>query len=137
MDLARALDRSCGGAVGPADRGDRAYLHRCRRSTAVVGAAAVALSLDLGAAVPVAPASAGQMDADGPAAGDRRGDRAARVRRRTEPAADARRPSTLFFCHCDGLSWRAGAYPPGREISHRLLCGAVVRRHGWRPGRLV
>src|ERR1700681_1163615 len=30
------------------------------------------------------------------------------------------------------MPWRTGAYPPGREISHRLLCRAVVRRHGRR-----
>ena len=38
----------------------------------------------------------------------------------------------LFLCHCDGLPWRTGAHPPGREISHRLLCRAVIRRHGRR-----
>jgi hypothetical protein len=46
------------GAVGPADRGDRAYFHRRGRRAAVVGAAAVALSPDLGAGVPVASAAA-------------------------------------------------------------------------------
>ena len=69
------------------------------------------------------------------AAGDRRRDRPARGRRRTEPAADARRPSALFLRHRDGLPWRTGAHPPGGEISHRLLCRAVVRRHGRRPVR--
>ena len=68
--LARALDISRRGAVGPADRGDRAYLHRRRRGAAAVGAAAVALSVDLGAGVPVAPAAAAQMDAAAAAAGD-------------------------------------------------------------------
>ena len=64
--LARALDLSRRGAVGSADRGDRAYLHRRRRrAAAAVGAAAVALSADLGAGVPVAAAAAAQMDAAG------------------------------------------------------------------------
>ena len=71
LDAARALDFSRRGAVGPADRGDRAYLHRRRRGAAAVGAAAVAVSPDLGAGVPVAPAAAAQMDAAGAAAGDR------------------------------------------------------------------
>ncbi len=62
-------------------------------------------------------------------------DRAARGRRRAEPAADARRASTVFLRHRDGLPWRTGAHPAGREISHRLLCRAVVRRHGRRPVR--
>ena len=44
VDAARALDFSGRGAVGPADRGDRAYLDRRRRRAAAVGAAAVALS---------------------------------------------------------------------------------------------
>ena len=65
LELARALDLSRRGAVGPVDRGDRAYFHRRRRRALAVGAAAVALSLDLGAGVPVAPAAAAQMDADG------------------------------------------------------------------------
>ena len=69
------------------------------------------------------------------AAGDRRRDRAARGRRRTEFAADARRPSAVFLRHRDGLPRRTGAHPSGREISHRLLCRAVVRRHGRRPVR--
>ena len=69
------------------------------------------------------------------AAGDHGRDRAARGRRRAEPAADARRPSALFLRHRDGLPWRTGAHPPGGEISHRLLCRAVVRRHGRRPVR--
>ena len=62
-------------------------------------------------------------------------DRAAGIRRRAEPAADARRASTVLLRHRDGLPWRAGADPPGREIPHRLLCRAVVRRHGRRPVR--
>ncbi len=70
-----------------------------------------------------------------PAAGDHGRDRAAGGRRRTEPAADAGRPSALFLRHCDGLPWRTGAHPPGGEISHRLLCRAVVRRHARRPVR--
>ena len=70
VDVARALDFSGRGAVGPVDRGDRAYLHRRRRGAAAVGAAAVAVSADLGAGVPVAAAAAAQMDADGAAAGD-------------------------------------------------------------------
>ena len=91
--------------------------------------------LDLGAGVPVAPAAAAQMDAAAAAAGDRRRDPAARGRRRTEPAADARRPSAVLLHHRDGLPWRTGAHPPGGALSHRLLCGAVVRRHGRRPVR--
>ena len=75
------------------------------------------------------------------AAGDHGRGRAARGRRRTESAADARRPPALLLRHRDGLPRRAGAYPPGREISHRLLCRAVVRRHGRRivrrPDRAV
>ena len=58
LDAARALDLSRRGAVGPLDRGDRAYFHRRRRGAAAVGAAAVAVSVDLGAGVPVAPAVA-------------------------------------------------------------------------------
>ena len=135
VDVARALDFPRRGAVGPADRGDRAYLHRRRRGAAAVGAAAVAVSADLGAGVPVASAAAAQMDAAAAAAGDRRRDRAAGGRRRAEPAADARRPSAVLLRHRDGLPWRTGADPPGREISHRLLCRAVVRRHGRRPVR--
>ena len=133
--LARALDLPRRGAVGPADRGHRAYLHRRRGGAVAVGAAAVAVSPDLGAGVPVAPAAAAQMDAAAAAAGDHGRDRAARGRRRTEPAADAGRPSALFLRHRDGLPWRTGAHPPGGEISHRLLCRAVVRRHGRRPVR--
>ena len=90
MDAARAMDLSRRGAVGSPDRGDRAYLHRHRRGAALVGAAAVALSVDLGAGIPVAPLAAAQMDVAGSAAGDRRHHRAACHRRRTEPAADAR-----------------------------------------------
>src|SRR6202035_2333021 len=135
LDLAPALDLPGRGAVGPPDRGDRAYFHRRRRRAAAVGAAAVALSLDLGAGVPVAPAAAAQMDADGAAAGDHGCDRAARGRRRAEPAADARRPSALLLRHRDGLPWRAGANPPVGEISHRLLCRTVVRRHARRSVR--
>ena len=135
LAAARALDLSRRGAVGPADRGDRAHLDRRRGRAAALGAAAVALSAHLGAGVPVAPAVAAQMDADDPAARDRGRDRAARGRRRAEPAADARRPSTLLLRHRDGLPWRAGAHAAGREISHRLLCRAVVRRHGRRPVR--
>ena len=75
------------------------------------------------------------------AAGDRGRDRAARGRRRAEPAADARRSPAVLLRHRDGLPWRTGAHPPGREISHRLLCRAVVRRHGRRlvrrPDRAV
>ena len=141
MDFARPLDIPCRRAVGAADRGDRAYFHRRRRRAAAVGAAAVALSLDLGAGVPVAAAAAAQMDAAGAAAGDRRRRRAAGVRRRAEFAADARRASALLLRHRDGLPWRTGAHPPGGEISHRLLCRAVVRRHGRRlvrrPDRAV
>ena len=65
LDPARALDLPRRGAVGAADRGHRAYFHRRRRRAAIMGAAAVALSADLGAGVPVAPAAAAQMDADG------------------------------------------------------------------------
>src|SRR5229473_3962846 len=137
MELARELDLSRRGALGPLDRGDRAYFHRYRRGAAIVGAAAVALSLDLGAGVPVAPAAAAQMDVDGTAAGDHGRDRAARGRRRTESAVDARWTPGLFLCDRDGVPWRTGTYPPGREISHRFLCRAVVRRHGRRIVRRV
>ena len=65
LDAARALDFPGRGAVGPADRGHRAYLDRRRGRAAAVGAAAVALSADLGAGVPVAAAAAAQMDAAG------------------------------------------------------------------------
>ena len=70
MDAARALDFPRRGAVRPADRGHRAYLDRRRGGAAAVGAAAVAVSADLGAGVPVAAAAAAQMDAAGAAAGD-------------------------------------------------------------------
>src|SRR6185437_4672386 len=116
MGLARALDPSRRGAVGPVDRGNRAYFNRRRRGTAVVGAAAVALPPDLGTGVPVAPAAAAQMDAEAAAAGDRGRDRAVRGRRRAESAAHARRPPALLLFHRDGLPWRVGANPPGREI---------------------
>ena len=132
MDGARALDFPGRGAVGSADRGDRAYLHRRRRRAVAVGAAAVAVSVDLGAGVPVAAAVAAQMDAAGAAAGDRRRGHPAGGRRRAESAADARRASALLLRHRDGLPWRTGADPAGGEISHRLLCRAVVRRHGRR-----
>ena len=56
--VARALDLPRRGAVGPVDRGHRAYFHRRRRGAAAVGAAAVAVSPDLGAGVPVAAAAA-------------------------------------------------------------------------------
>ena len=125
------------GALGPLDRGDRAYLHRYRRGAVIVGAAAIALSPDLGAGVPVAPVAVAQMDVDAAAAGDRGRGRAARGRRRTEPVIDARRAPAFFLRHCDGLPWRVGAHPPGREISHRLLCRAVVRRHDRRIVRRV
>ena len=118
LDAARALDLPRRGAVGPVDRGDRAYFHRRRRGAAAVGAAAVAVSADLGAGVPVAPAAAAQMDADGAAAGDRRRDRAARGRRRTEPAADARRASSCASSSSRWpamANWRAPARP--RNIS--------------------
>ncbi len=129
MDVARSVGLSRRGALGPLDRGDRAYLHRYRRGAAIVGAAAIALSPDLGAGVPVAPAAAAPIGVEAAAAGDNRRGRAARGRRRTESAIDARRPPALFLRHCDGLPWRVGAHPPGREISHRLLCRAVIRRH--------
>src|SRR5207248_10981313 len=95
MDLARR------GTLGPPDRGDRAYFDRRRRSAAVVGAAAVALFVDLGAGVPVAAIAAAQMDIAGPAAGDRRRGRAAGGRRRTEPASDTRRTSALVLCRSE------------------------------------
>src|SRR5256885_5964700 len=97
-----------------------------------MGAAVVALSSDLGPGVPAATAAAAQMDADAPAVGDRGRDRFARNRWRAEPAADARRSPALLLRHRDGLPWRTGAHPPGREISHRLLRCAVVRRHARR-----
>ena len=135
MDAARPLDLPRRRAVGAADRGDRAYFHRRCRSALAVGAAAVALSVDLGAGVPVAAAAAAQMDAAGAASGDRRRRGAAGGRRRAESAADARRASALLLRDRDGLPRRTGAHPPGGEISHRFLCRAVVRRHGRRPVR--
>src|SRR6202035_722006 len=102
-ELARALDLSRRGAVGAPDRGDRAYFHRRRGRAAALGAAAVAVSVDLGLGVPVAPAIAAQMDVNVAAAGDHRRDRAARGRWRTEPAADARRASTVLLHHRHGL----------------------------------
>src|SRR5882724_13282253 len=137
MDPARALDLSRRSTVGPADRGDRGYFHKRGRGAAAVGAAAIALSADLGAGVPVSPAAAAQMDADAAAAGDRRGGRAARGWRRTEPAADAWRPPALLLCHCDGVPWRTRAYPSSGEISHRLLRGAFVLRQARRIVRRV
>src|SRR2546426_744458 len=135
MDFARPLDLPCRRPVGAADRGDRAYFHRCRGGAAAVGAAAVALSPDLGAGVPVTPAVAAQVHADAATVGDHGGDPAVGDRRRAEPVADARRPPALLLHHCDGLSWRVGAHPPRREISHGFLCRAVVRRHGRRTVR--
>ena len=41
----------------------------------------------------------------------------------------------MLLRHRDGLPRRIGADPAGREISHRILCRAVVRRHGRRPVR--
>src|SRR5262245_34693527 len=120
MDLARALDIPRRRALGPPDRGDRAYFHRRRRSAFAVGAAAVALSVDLGAGVPVAAIAAAQMDVAGAAAGDRRRRGAAGGRRRAESAADARRAPALLLRDRDGLSRRTGADPPGSKISHRL-----------------
>src|ERR1700754_3800324 len=97
MDFARPLDLPGCGTVRAADRGDRAYFHRrCRRAPAL-GAAAVALSADLGAGVPVAPAAAAQMDAAGAAAGHCRRRGAAGGRRRAEFAADARWASALLL----------------------------------------
>ena len=58
LGVACALDLSCRGAVGPADRGHRAYLDRRCGRAAALGAAAVAVSADLGAGVPVAAAAA-------------------------------------------------------------------------------
>ena len=49
---ARALGVPRRGAVRALDRGDRAYLDRCRCRAAALGVAAVALSFDLGAGVP-------------------------------------------------------------------------------------
>src|SRR5689334_12673612 len=135
MGIARPLDFPCRRTLGAADRGHRAYFHRRRRRALAVGAAAVALSPDLGAGVPVAAAAAAQMDAAGAAAGDRRRRRAAGGRRRAESIADARRASALLLCHRNGLPWRTGAYPAGGEISYRFLRCAVVRRHGRRSVR--
>ena len=135
MDSARPLDIPCRRPVGAADRGHRAYFHRCRGGAAAVGTSAVALSPDLGAGVPVTPAVAAQVHADAATVGDHGGDPAVGDRRRAEPVADARRPPALLLHHCDGLSWRVGAHPPRREISHRFLCRAVVRRHGRRTVR--
>ena len=131
----RALDLSGRGAVGPFDRGHRAYLDRRRGGAAAVGAAAVAVSAHLGAGVPVAAAAAAQMDAAGAAARDRRRRHPARVRRRAESAADAGRTSIVLLRDRDGLPRRTGAHAAACKISHRLLCRAVVRRHGRRPVR--
>src|SRR5262249_44197796 len=135
MAAARALDFSRRGAVRPAGGGDRAYLDRRRRRAVALGAAAVALSAHLGLGVPVAAADPALAGVDGPAAGDRRRGGVARGRRRAESAADARRTSALFLRDRDGLPRRAGAHAATREISHRLLCRAVVRRHGRRTLR--
>src|SRR5439155_283888 len=94
----------------------------------IVGAAAIALSPDLGAGVPVAPVAVAQMDVDAAAAGDRGRGRAARGRRRTEPAADARRPPAFFLRHCDGLPRRVGAHPPVRLFSALLALGLNANR---------
>ena len=58
LDPAHAMDLARRGALGPPDRGDRAYFDRRRRGAAVVGAAAVALFVDLGAGVPIAAIAA-------------------------------------------------------------------------------
>src|SRR5947208_15450288 len=72
------------------------------------------------------------MDAAGAAAGDCRCGHPACGWRRTESAADARRASIVLLCYRDGLPWRTGAHAAGCKISYRLLCRAVVRRHGRR-----
>src|SRR6185312_12752952 len=135
LEPACALDLSGGGSFRTADRGDGAHLDRRRCSAAALGAAAVALSPDLGAGVPVAAALAAQMDADGTALGDRGRRHPARVRWRAEPAADARRASALLLCHRHGLPWRTGADAAACDISDRLLCRAVLRRYAGRPVR--
>src|SRR5262249_26367708 len=118
------------GTVGPVDRGDRAYLDRRSGGATALGAAAVALSPHLGAGVPVEAAVAAQMDADAAAARDRGCRGAACGRWRAEPVVDARRASGLLLR--DGLPCRAGRHPPARQISHRVLCRAVLGRHARR-----
>ncbi|MGY4597643.1 hypothetical protein ACVWXL_005389 [Bradyrhizobium sp. GM22.5] len=72
FDDSAALDIPRRSAVRPAHRRHRAHLDRRCGSAAAVGAAAVAVSPDLGGGVPVAAATAAQMDADAPAGRDRR-----------------------------------------------------------------
>src|SRR5262245_61344211 len=99
MAFARTLDFPRRGAIGPADRRDRAYFDRRRGRAVIVGAAAVALSAHLGAGVPVAAAVAALADAAVAASGARgRGD-FARVRRRAESAADAGRAPAVLLHH--------------------------------------
>src|SRR5262249_43949218 len=126
-----ALDISRSRAVWSADRGNRTYFDRCCRSAAAVGASAVALSPDMGAGVPVASAVATQMDADVAAGGRCRSDGAARRWWRAEPAVDPWRSSVVLLHHRDGLSRRTRTYTPGGELPHRILCRALVWRHGW------
>ncbi len=49
---------------------------------------------------------------------------------RAEPAADPGRAPAVLLHYRHGLPWRAGPDPPAVALSHRLLCGAVIRRHG-------
>ncbi len=133
--VAPALDLPRRRAVGPAGRRHRAHLDRRRRRAAALGAAAVALSSDLGAGVPGPAADPAQICAAAAAAGDRRRDLPAGLRRRAQPAADARRASALLLRHRHGLPRRARAHASRRAVSHRLLRRAVVRRHGRRSLR--
>src|SRR6185437_14856468 len=128
MAAAAALDFPGCGAVGPADRGDGAYFDRCRGRTA-----AVAVSADMGAGVPVTSIAAPSLDAGIAATRDCRRHYPAGGGRRAEPAADARRSSALLLRDCHGLSWRTRAHPSGVALSHGILCRTVVWRHGRRP----
>src|SRR5271154_6473844 len=69
------------------------------------------------------------MDADAAAAGDHGRDHPARGRRRAESADDAGWSFAVLLHYRDGVPWRVGAHPSGGQISDRLLCRAVVRRH--------
>ncbi len=136
MDAARALDFSRRSAVGPAGRGHRAHLHRRRRGALAVGAAAVALSVDLGAGVPVAPAAAAQMDTLAAAAGNRgRGGSAGAVGSERNLLLTLGGHLLCFFVIAMACHGELAAHPAGDELAHRLLRGAVVRRHARRVVR--
>jgi hypothetical protein len=91
--------------IRPADRGHRAYLDGRRRGAAALGAAAVAVSADLGAGVPVAAAAAALMGPDVAASRDCRRGCPARSWRRTESAADPRWSSVVLLHYRHGVPW--------------------------------